>query len=133
MTKYRRYSAKFKAIRIRKDLYDRLKDVCRDKPIQECVNSILEDVLADRQQAATGIPQLPVDCKAVRYPGRNLYYVNCGGKQAIIPSYSMGDFIEKLGVSVEFEGGMPEELSRSAPRMAVATREETEEEEEEEE
>jgi len=127
-----RYEERFRAVRIRRDVAEKLEEICRGRSMPDCVSEILERILAGGQQATTGIPQLPVDCKAVRYPGRNLYYVNCGGKQAIIPSFSMGDFIEKLGVSVEFVGGIPEELSRPAPRRAVVAREETEEEEEEE-
>jgi len=131
------YEFQYARVRIRRDLYEKLKSRCEES-IVDCVNKLLEKTLigADVQPTSAPMPhalQLPVDCKAVRIGNTNLYRVDCGGRLAVIPSFAMRDFMEKLGVSVEFEGGMPEELSRSAPKRVVAVEEEEESEEEEEE
>jgi len=100
-----RYEAKFRAVRVRRDVAEKLEEVCKGRSMPDCVSEILERALAGGQQADIA-PMLPVDCRAVRLAPFNVYQVDCGGKKAVTPN--LADFARKLGVSIEVvEGELP--------------------------
>jgi len=96
-----RYEAKFRAVRVRRDVAEKLEEACRDRSLPDCVSEILERALAGGQQA--GI--VPIDCRATQLKPLNVYMVDCSGKKAVIPREALADFARKLGVSIEVVEG----------------------------
>jgi len=97
MDKRRRYEERFRRVRVRREVAEKLEEACKGRSLPDCVSELLERALA-------GVG--PTDCRATQLKPLNVFLVDCSGRKAIIPGGALADFAKKLGVTVEVEGDL---------------------------